>query len=138
MLTFWEIRSFLKIWLAEICGKNHLFQKRPNFAISKHCSAFGPSFLDSLHHSTSITLITDWKKFHFWSFSLKKDIFTTFVTTTLVNFLFFCTCTQKLGYYQHFDFFMMSWKYKNRPSLCSTCLGCARSRFIWVCHGHCD
>ena len=37
-------------------------------------------------------------------------------------------------------FFIFSWcleNIKNRPSLCSTRLGCARSRFSWVYHDHC-
>ena len=62
MLTFWEIKSFLKKWLAEICGKkqqNHIFQKNRNFAKSKRCSALRPTFLDSSPHFTSITPFTD-------------------------------------------------------------------------------
>ena len=38
-------------------------------------------------------------------------------------------------------FFIFSWcleNIKNRPSLCSYRLGCARSRFTWVYHDHCD
>ena len=77
----------------------------------------GPTFLDSLHQFTSRTLIIDWKKIHFRFFSLKKDISTTYVTTTLVDFTVFCSYTPKLGYYQRFDSFMMSWKYKKPTQL---------------------
>ena len=47
MLTFWEIRSFLKKWPAEVCAKkqrNCLFQKSSNFAKNKRCRAWGPLF----------------------------------------------------------------------------------------------
>ena len=74
MLTFWEIKSFLKKWLAEICGKkqqNHLFQKSRNFAKSKRCRVLGPTFLDSSLHFTSKTLIIDWKKSYFQFFHSK-------------------------------------------------------------------
>ena len=40
-----------------------------------------------------------------FNFFTKKDNITTFVTTTLVDFMVFCTYTQKLGYYPHFSFF---------------------------------
>ena len=74
MLTFWEIKSFLKKWLAEICGKkqqNHLFQKNRNFAKSKRCRVLGPTFLDSSLHFTSKTLIIDWKNSYFQFFHSK-------------------------------------------------------------------
>ena len=74
ILTFWEIRSFLKKWLAEICGEkqqNHLFQKSPNFAKIKHCRALGPTFLDFSLHFTSKTLNIDLKKIYFQFFHLK-------------------------------------------------------------------
>ena len=48
------------------------------------------------------------EKILFSIFSLKRDISTAFVTTTLDDIVDFCSFTQKLGYYQHFDFFIMS------------------------------
>ena len=87
MLTFWEIKSFLKKWLAEICGKkqqNHLFQKNRNFAKSKRCSALRPTFLDSSPHFTSITPFTDLKKTIFSFFYHKNDILATWVTMIMV------------------------------------------------------
>ena len=74
ILTFWEIRSFLKKWLAEICGKkqqNHLFHKSPNFSKIMLRRALGPTFLDFLLHFTSKTLIIDWKKSYFHFFHSK-------------------------------------------------------------------
>ena len=74
ILTFWEIRSFLKKWLAEICGKkqqNHIFQKSPNFAKIKHCRALGPAFLGFSLHFTSKTLNIDLKKICFQFFHSK-------------------------------------------------------------------
>ena len=99
----------------------------------------GPTFLDFLHQFTSRTLIIDWKKIHFRFFSLKKDISTTYVTTTLVDFMVFWHLHSKTRLLP--AFFIFSWcleNIKNRPSLCSTRLGCARSRFSWVYHDHCD
>ena len=89
MLTFWEIRSFPKKWLAEICGKkqqNYLFQKSRNFAKSKRCRALGPTFLDSSHHFTSITLIIDWKRFYFQFFHSKRT-FLPLLSEQLIDFM---------------------------------------------------
>ena len=136
--------------MAEICGgkqQNHLFQKSPNFAKIKHCRALGQPFWISrfiLHQKRSIST---WKNL-FSIFSLKRDISTTFVTTTLADFVDFCSYTQKLGYYQRFDFSVMSRKYQKMTQLmqypfrtCKVKIYMGISQSLWLkwqeCH-FCD
>ena len=85
-LVFEKLVVFWKQWLSGVCGKkqqNHFLHKAPNSSKSKRRRAWGPTFLDSSHHFTSITSYTNWKKKIFLIFWYKNDIFTTFDTMTL-------------------------------------------------------
>ena len=137
--------------MAEICGKkqqNHLFQKSRNFAKSKRCRVLGPTFFGFLASFYFKNAHYRLEKILFSIFSLKRYISTTFVTTTLADFVDFCSYTQKLGYYQRFYFFMISRKYKKTTQLmqcpftmCKVKIYMGIPRSLWLkwqeCHS-CD
>ncbi len=134
MLIFWAIRSYLKkiegwdLWQKN--NKTIFFRKVPILLKVSVVEYWDQLFWIPriiLHRKRSLTTR---KKFIF-NFFTQKGHFYHFCRNNLYRFYsFFCSHTQKLGYYQRFDF-STSWEYKTRrPSLCSTRLGYARSRFL--------
>ena len=98
----------------------------------------GPSFFDSSHHFTSKTPFSDWKNFVCNFFHTKMTFLPLLSQQPCLNLWFFAPALKN---YAPTSILIILWCLENkkkRPSLCSTHLGRARLRYIWICHGRCD
>ena len=64
---------------------SHRFQKTTNYTKSKHCSALGPTFLDSSRHFTSKSPFFNTKIFFYNVFNTKMPFLPLLSTTTMVD-----------------------------------------------------
>ena len=116
-LRNWEFSKKMAKW--DLWQKNNkiVFLEKSQFLKKLSSQSMGTNFFGFLASFYFKNAHYRLEKILFSIFSLKRYISTTFVTTTLADFVDFCSYTQKLGYYQRFYFFMMSRKYKKTTQL---------------------